>query len=71
MYHNDKQIGFARVVTDKAVFSWLMDVVIDEEYRGNGLGRWLMECILQHPEIKFTRFALATTKDAHDFYKKI
>ncbi|WP_235816546.1 GNAT family N-acetyltransferase [Bacillus massilinigeriensis] len=69
MYHNDKQIGFARVVTDKAVFSWLLDVVIDENYRSNGLGYWLIECILEHPEIKYTRFALAT-KDAHNFYKK-
>jgi GNAT superfamily N-acetyltransferase len=69
IYHKDKQIGFARVVTDKAVFSWLLDVVIDDCYRRNGLGQWLMECILEHPEIKYTRFSLAT-KDAHDFYKK-
>ncbi|WP_416148619.1 GNAT family N-acetyltransferase [Salipaludibacillus sp. HK11] len=69
LYDNQKQIGFARVVTDKAVFSWLLDVVINENYRRNGLGYWLMECILQHPEIKYTRFALAT-EDAHDFYKK-
>lgn len=69
IYHNDKQIGFARVVTDKAVFSWLLDVVIDENFRMNGLGQWLMKCILEHPEIKYTRFALAT-KDAHKFYEK-
>ncbi|RKL64700.1 GNAT family N-acetyltransferase [Salipaludibacillus neizhouensis] len=69
MYNKDKQIGFARVVTDKAVFSWILDVVIDEDYRRNGLGQWFMECILGHPEIKYTRFALAT-KDAHEFYKK-
>ncbi|MDG5472746.1 GNAT family N-acetyltransferase [Jeotgalibacillus sp. ET6] len=69
LYHSGKQIGFARVVTDKAVFSWVLDVVIDDNYRGNGLGQWLMECIFEHPEIKFTAFALATS-DAHDFYKK-
>ncbi|MCM3791293.1 GNAT family N-acetyltransferase [Domibacillus indicus] len=69
VYHNNKQIGFARVVTDKAVFSWVLDVVIDERYRKNGLGQWLMECILEHPEIKNTKFALATS-DAHGFYKK-
>ena len=69
VYHNSKQIGFARVVTDKTVFSWVLDVVIDERYRKNGIGQWLMECILEHPEIKNINFALATS-DAHDFYKK-
>ncbi|WP_050180546.1 GNAT family N-acetyltransferase [Domibacillus robiginosus] len=69
VYHHNKQIGFARVVTDKAVFSWVLDVVIDERYRRNGIGQWLMECILEHPEITHTKFALATS-DAHDFYKK-
>ncbi|MBS4196067.1 GNAT family N-acetyltransferase [Lederbergia citri] len=69
VYDKDKQIGFARVVTDKTVFSWILDVVIDENYRGRGLGKWLMTCILEHPEIKHTSFALATL-DAHDFYKK-
>lgn len=69
IYHHGQQIGFARVVTDKAVFSWLLDVVIAEIYRGNGLGQWLIQCILDHPDIKHTRVALAT-KDAHDFYKK-
>ncbi|MBM7703750.1 GNAT family N-acetyltransferase [Metabacillus iocasae] len=69
VYHNGIQVGFARVVTDKAVFSWILDVVINDNYRGKGLGKWLMECIFEHPEIKFTAFALATS-DAHDFYKK-
>ncbi|MBO0992877.1 GNAT family N-acetyltransferase [Bacillus sp. SD088] len=69
LYEGDKQIGFARVITDKAVFSWILDVVIDENYRRKGLGYWLMECIIKHPEIKHTKFALATL-DAHDFYKK-
>lgn len=69
LYDNGMQIGFARVITDKAVLSYLLDVVIDENYQGNGLGCWLMECILVHPDIKNTRFILGT-KDAHDFYKK-
>ncbi|WP_226671122.1 GNAT family N-acetyltransferase [Metabacillus litoralis] len=69
LYHFDKQIGFARVVTDKTVFSWVLDVVINENYRGKGLGEWFMNCIIEHPEIKYTAFALATS-DAHDFYKK-
>ena len=69
LYHIGKQIGFARVITDRAVFSWILDVVVAEGYRGNGLGKWLIECILEHPEIENTAFALATS-DAQDFYKK-
>ncbi|MFA9557131.1 GNAT family N-acetyltransferase [Evansella sp. AB-rgal1] len=69
LYKEGRQIGFARVVTDKAVFSWLLDVVIDERYRGKGLGKWLIGCILEHPDIKHTSVALAT-KDAHSFYEE-
>ncbi|ADU28732.1 GNAT family N-acetyltransferase [Evansella cellulosilytica] len=69
LYHSNNQIGFARVVTDKATFSWVMDVVIDEAYRERKLGTWLMECILDHPHIKHTSFGLAT-KDAQSFYRK-
>jgi GNAT superfamily N-acetyltransferase len=64
-----KQIGFARVVTDYTVFSWISDLVIEDPYRGKGLGRWFLECILNHPAIKGTQFALQTTH-AHDLYKK-
>src|SRR4029077_18712234 len=45
VYDNGKQIGFARVITDKATFGYLADVFIDENYRGKGLGIWLMETI--------------------------
>ncbi|WP_046173617.1 GNAT family N-acetyltransferase [Domibacillus indicus] len=69
VYHNNRQIGFARAVTDRAVFSWILDVVIDERYREKGIGQWLMKCMLEHPDMKHTKFALATT-DAHEFYKK-
>ncbi|VEF49786.1 GCN5-like N-acetyltransferase [Bacillus freudenreichii] len=69
IYTEERQIGFARVATDKAVFSWLMDVVIDEPYRGNGLGKWLMDCILEHPDIRETNMSLKT-EDAHLFYER-
>jgi GNAT superfamily N-acetyltransferase len=69
VYHEKKIIGFARVVTDKVFFSWIMDVVIDESYRGEGLGKWLLECMLSHPDIKNTKQRLAT-KDAHGFYQQ-
>jgi GNAT superfamily N-acetyltransferase len=69
LFDGEQQIGFARAVTDKVVFSWLMDVIIDEKYRGQGLGQWFLQCILEHPDLKATRMGL-TTKDAHTFYEK-
>jgi GNAT superfamily N-acetyltransferase len=65
---NGEQIGFARVVTDFTVFSWLSDLVIDDGYRGKGLGKWFLKCILDHPEISGTQFVLQTTH-SHDLYK--
>ncbi|MFD2614192.1 GNAT family N-acetyltransferase [Paenibacillus gansuensis] len=64
-----KQVGFARVVTDKVVFSWICDVIIHEDYRGRGLGKWLMSCVLEHPDVKNTKQRLAT-RDAHGLYEK-
>ena len=70
LYDNEKQIGFARVVTDYATFAWLADVFVLEEARGKGLGTWLVEVILSHPELQgFRRWTLAT-KDAHEIYRK-
>jgi GNAT superfamily N-acetyltransferase len=70
MYNPDgRQIGFARVITDQAVFSWIMDVIIDPEFRGKGLGKKLVECIIAHPDILHTKMGLAT-KDAHGLYRQ-
>ncbi|QDP39712.1 GNAT family N-acetyltransferase [Radiobacillus deserti] len=69
IYKRKEQIGFARVITDKAVFSWLMDVIIEDSYRGEGLGKWLVQTILEHPDVKLTSIGLAT-KDAHTLYEK-
>ncbi|SHM47605.1 GNAT family N-acetyltransferase [Gracilibacillus kekensis] len=69
VYHNNNQIGFGRIVSDQAVFSWILDVVINSNYQGKGIGTWLIECMIQHPDLINTKFALAT-KDAHDFYRK-
>ncbi|HEU4479334.1 MAG TPA: GNAT family N-acetyltransferase [Pyrinomonadaceae bacterium] len=69
IYHGEQQVGFARVVTDYATFAWLADVFVLEEYRGKGLGKWLIEVILAHPELQgFRRWALST-KDAHELYR--
>jgi GNAT superfamily N-acetyltransferase len=69
LLRNGEQIGFARVVSDFTVFSWLSDLVIEDEYRGKGLGRWFLECILSHPQIGKTQFVLQTTH-ARVLYKK-
>ncbi len=69
IYRGEQQIGFARVVTDYATFAWLADVFVLAEFRGQGLGKWLIEVILAHPQLQgFRRWALAT-KDAHDLYR--
>jgi GNAT superfamily N-acetyltransferase len=71
LYEHDRQIGFARVVTDYATFAWLADVFVLEPYQGRGLGSWLVEVILAHPELQgFRRWALAT-KDAHEIYRRV
>lgn len=70
MYRDNKQVGFARVVTDYSVFAWIMDVFILPEFQGKGLGSQLMEAILSYPELQqLQRWGLAT-KDAHALYAK-
>lgn len=70
VYKGENLIGFARVVTDYATFAYLGDVFILDEFRGHGLGKWLMETIVNHPELQgFRRWVLAT-KDAHTLYEK-
>lgn len=70
VYDGGKQIGFARVVTDRAVFAYLCDVFIHEDYRGHALGKWMIECILGHPELKGLKRWCLLTKDAHGLYKQ-
>ena len=65
----DVQIGFGRVVTDYAVFSWIADLVVDAQYRSRGLGKWMMELIVDHPSIRMTQMVLQT-RDAHALYEK-
>ncbi len=68
VYNNDKQIGFARVITDHATFAYLADVFIDENYRGRGLGKWLMEIIMGHPSLQGLRSWQLATRDAQGLY---
>ena len=50
LYFKKNQIGFAQVITDGALFGYLLNVFVIEEYRGRGLSKWLMKCVLEHPE---------------------
>src|SRR5262249_32447699 len=70
VYFKDRQVAFARIVTDYATYAYLCDVFVDEEYRGRGLSKWLMGCIMENPDFaNLRRFTLAT-KDAHGLYEK-
>jgi GNAT superfamily N-acetyltransferase len=63
-----QQAGYARVVTDYTTFAYLCDVFILEDFRGHGLGKWLVETVLAHPEIPNPRRWLLATADAHGLY---
>ena len=70
VYKGEQQIGFARMVTDRATFAYLADVFIDTKFRGSGLSKWLIETILKHPDMKGLRRIMLATKDAHGLYEK-
>ncbi|MBW4639708.1 MAG: GNAT family N-acetyltransferase [Gloeocapsa sp. UFS-A4-WI-NPMV-4B04] len=65
IYENNKQVGFARVISDYATSALLRDVFILEPYRGQGLGKWLIKYILEYPELQNVQKWLLGTKDAH------
>jgi GNAT superfamily N-acetyltransferase len=69
LYLGSAQVGFARVVTDSATFSWICDVIIDPAHRSAGLGKWLVECVLAHPVIA-TTVKMLRTRDAHILYEQ-
>jgi len=70
VYKNGKQAGFARIITDRATFSYIADVFILLQYRGNELSLWLMECILSHPELQGLRRWALVTADTHGLYEQ-
>src|SRR4051794_19210588 len=51
LLHVGQQVGFARAVTDRATFAWICDVIVAPEHQGRGLGKWMMECVLAHPDL--------------------
>ncbi len=70
LYYGDKQIGFARVISDYATFAYLSDVFILESYRNQGLSKWLIEAIINHPDLQQLRRWLLATWDAQELYKQ-
>jgi len=70
IYHDGKQVGLARIVSDYTTFAWLCDVFIHEDHRGRGLGKWLMETVHAHPDLQGLRRWLLATKDAHGLYQQ-
>jgi GNAT superfamily N-acetyltransferase len=70
VYHGDRQVGFARVISDRATFAYLGDVFVLDAYRGRGLAAWLLEVIQAHPELQGLRRWVLLTRDAHDLYRK-
>ena len=70
IYEGERQVGFARVVTDYATFAYLADVFVLESHRSRGLSKWLMETILGHPELQGLRRWSLATRDAHGLYAR-
>jgi GNAT superfamily N-acetyltransferase len=65
------QVGFARVISDFATIAYVGDVFVLETHRGRGLGEWLMQCIVAHPELQGLRRWILTTRDAHGLYSQV
>jgi GNAT superfamily N-acetyltransferase len=70
LFQGQKQVGLARVVTDKATFAYLADVYILDDHRGQGLSKWLIESVLAHEELQGLRRFLLATRDAHGLYQR-
>ena len=70
LYHGTEMIGFARVVTDRATYGYLTDVVVVEGHRNGGLGRWLTECVIAHPDLQGLRRLTLLTRDARPLYER-
>lgn len=69
VYEGERQVGFARAITDRATFAFISDDFIVESHRGRGLATWLMQCILGHPELQRLRRIMLVTHDPR-LYRK-
>jgi GNAT superfamily N-acetyltransferase len=70
IHEGNAQVGFARVITDRATFAYLADVFVLETHRGRGLAAWLMEVIKGHPDLQGLRRWILMTRDAHGLYRR-
>jgi GNAT superfamily N-acetyltransferase len=70
LFDGDRQIGLARVVTDYVLYAYLCDVYVLEEYRGRGLGKWLLSCMMSYPGMSSLRLFTLRTRDAHGLYRQ-
>jgi GNAT superfamily N-acetyltransferase len=68
LLESQRLVGFARVVSDQATIAYLGDVFVLPEYRGRGLGKWLIQCVLSHPQLQGLRRWILITRDAHELY---
>lgn len=69
LYEGSRQIGLARMITDRATFGYLCDVYVHPEYRGRHLGKWLMQCVMEHPDLSGFRRMHLVTRDAQELYR--
>lgn len=67
----ERQVGFARVVSDLSTVAYLGDVFVLPEFAGRGLGKWLVECVMSHPDLQGLRRWILVTRDAHGLYEQL
>jgi len=70
LFHHGEQVGFARVISDRATFAYLADVYVLEAHRGHGLSKWLIEVVRAHPDLQGLRRFMLATRDAHELYRR-
>jgi GNAT superfamily N-acetyltransferase len=70
LFEQQQQIGLGRIISDRATFAYLADVFVLPSHRGLGLGTWLVECMLNHPDLQGLRRWLLATDDAHGLYQR-
>jgi len=71
LYAPEGQVGLARIITDHATFAYVCDVYVLPQHRGQGLGRWLMECVMGSPQLQGLRRWMLVTRDAHGLYQQV
>lgn len=70
VYDGDRQVAFARAVTDLATYAYLTDVIVTEDARGKGIGSWMVDAVLRHPDLQGLRRIALLTRDARALYEK-